>query len=439
MKFLRIVLMAALIVTVVQSAALFAQTEGEHAAKTRAGRLKGNVTDLDGKAIKGVTVNAVHSETGQSTRTSTNTKGDFMILGIQDGYYVLSFSKDGFQSAQQRVRANAQGGNRVIKVKLTPTGAQESGVDLQALNQQATAKFQAGEFAEAAQLFIQIAEANPALTFARLNAGVCYFQLNDFDKALEQFLLVLEREPENVNALTYAATVYLNSKQDAVNAEIYYEKLSALKGDDINVWYTLGELYNYNRKHEKAIDAFKEVLKLKPDHFEAQMAVGKTQLVAKQYDYAIETFKAVLLANESNVEVRLLIGAALHDSGKYEEAITYLEEYLDLAPDDPNASRAPQVLALSYYELGLKFLRDDKYLECSEYFEKYLLLDPDSTKAGDVKEMLGGANYELGTQYLDEGKNDEGIKRLQRFLELQPDSPLAKDAQDRIEKAKQNQ
>ncbi len=92
-------------------------------------------------------------------------------------------------------------------------------------------------------------EANP--TEAKDN-----FSLQNYRGALDDYLLLVEKEPTNVLYNYRLAFCYLNTNIDKAKAVSYLEFVSSLpKCDDI-VWYDLARAYMYGYKFDKALATF---------------------------------------------------------------------------------------------------------------------------------------------------------------------------------------
>ena len=60
------------------------------------------------------------------------------------------------------------------------------------------------------------------------------------------------------------------------NAFDAFLKASELNPRNVNAFYGLGGIYNYQKNHEKAVKAFETVIKLDPTHFNARYSLGFT-------------------------------------------------------------------------------------------------------------------------------------------------------------------
>ncbi len=86
--------------------------------------------------------------------------------------------------------------------------------------------YSARNFARAAREWERVIEAGQQTLQTHLNIGLCYYQLQRGDIALDHFIHVLEQEPQDLTALMYAAVIY-REKDDLGRAsellDILYE------------------------------------------------------------------------------------------------------------------------------------------------------------------------------------------------------------------------
>lgn len=84
-----------------------------------------------------------------------------------------------------------------------------------------------------------------------------YFNSGNFYSAIDEYALLLEEEPDNIEYNYNIAVSYLNTNIDKSLAIPYLEKLSTFPKITSNVWYLLGRAYHFGYQFEKAINAFK--------------------------------------------------------------------------------------------------------------------------------------------------------------------------------------
>lgn len=114
---------------------------------------------------------------------------------------------------------------------------------------------------------------------------------------------IVKKDPKNYQALVQIGNDYfdLGEAQKSVDS---YNRALAIKGDDPNVLTDMGVMYRQLRDFPKAVDAFRKAAAAGPTHPQSRMNLG------------------VVL---------------MHDLNDPKGAIAAWEDYLRVAPNDPNA------------------------------------------------------------------------------------------------------
>jgi len=110
--------------------------------------------------------------------------------------------------------------------------------------------FKTARYEEAINHFQQAVALDPTLPMARLYLATAYSQqvipnlktpdnLKNAQLAIENFQIVLEREPRNINALKGIAALYLNI-QNFDQAKAYQRKVIEVDPNDAAAYYTIG-------------------------------------------------------------------------------------------------------------------------------------------------------------------------------------------------------
>jgi tetratricopeptide (TPR) repeat protein len=170
--------------------------------------------------------------------------------------------------------------------------------------------YNSGNFAVAKSKFEQVVVLDPELLQAHVALASLYLRDRQYPAAQKEAEAALERDATNIKAMQ----ILYDSARLAGDADTAKATLDKLVQADPE-WAATGlfqhavELYNHDQAAE-AITVLEEVLKVRPDHARAHY----------------------------------ILGLALFNSGDMAGAKQHLQRFLELAPDDPDAAVAKEML-----------------------------------------------------------------------------------------------
>ena len=310
-------------VLLVICAVLLAVVMASPATAQSTGMLKGKVFDGKGQPIEGAKITIEFKDgINRSYPGKTNKKGEYTQIGLPPGNYKVTAEKEkvGSQSFDCRVRL---GETSEVNFKLE---AGASGPTKEDVARVATIK----------KLF---------------DEGVAASRAGDNDAALAKFN----------EAVTILPTCY-------------------------DCYYNIGYAYAQKKDFEKAEEAFKKSIELKGDYVEAYNGLAQIYNAQKKFDDAqAASQKAASLAAAAGtaaggggVDALYNQGVIAWNAGKAEDAKKAFEEALKADPKHAN----------SHYQLAMCFINLGKLPEAVTEFETYLQLAPEGQYAAQVKGML---------------------------------------------------
>jgi len=274
------------------------------------GTVKGVIKDKKGNVLEGVKVTVVSIQYSVVKYTlKTNVKGEFIQIGLQPDYYQIKAEKDGFLPAFTEKHVGIM---EIVQVDLELeegkylTGESAGDKDFKLANE----LFSAGKYEEAAVTYKAAIDKEPGEPVYHNNLGSSYLKLGRGDEALDAFKKMLELQPESYSANKNIGEI-LGARKMYAEALPYFRKASELSTADPDAFYNLGACLINLQDFDNAAAAFARAKELKPDLAPAYYQLG------------------MIYVNQN----------------KKPEAIQNLEKFVELAPDDPNAAVAKQILA----------------------------------------------------------------------------------------------
>lgn len=274
----------------------------------------------------------------------------------------------------------------------------------------------AGKLDKAKALFEQAIAEDAKDPRARLDLGLCYELINDFEKAEAQYRVAikidadfpeannnlglllrdLKRYPESIAVLKHATEV----KPDMVEARL-------------NLAMTLEESGNAKEAERE----YREVIRLAPKEALPRANLGLLLLSQDDKEQAaLELRRALRFAGE-NATVLQAVGNGLRRAGHGEPAVQAMQRAIEA-----HGKKTPALLS----ELALAYRSNDQIAEAQTTLKEAIGLD----------KSFAIAHYLLAGLLATDKKYAEAIKHYDTFLSLEPSGPQADKARRHRKAAK---
>lgn len=151
--------------------------------------------------------------------------------------------------------------------------------------------FKQGKFEEAVKAYDEYLKLKPSHVKTIYNRGRAYEELKEYDKALEDFYLVLQEDPQNVSALLSIGKDFFYRKEDYKNAYFNFDK--ALKYDNNNeTAYTLRGKANQKLGNiQEAMSDYNNAIRINKEYGDAYLSRGSLKIYYNQKHTACNDFK----------------------------------------------------------------------------------------------------------------------------------------------------
>ncbi len=274
---------------------------------------------------------------------------------------------------------------------------------------------------------------NLRMAYARL-----LMEVRQFGKALDQFELLVDREPENIDVLYALGLLYLQSNR-LEEAETLFRKLSAQEHLTDTSNYYLGRIAEEKRLYDEAGAWYQGVYKGE-HYFDAQVRLAMLLARKGQVDEARNHLQSI--RSRSGQQALVIVqaeGDLLIQAGRYEEAIAVYTEALEdgYNPDllYARAMAAEKTGRLDLLEKDLRSILErepdhaqalnalgytladatDRHAEAYDLIKKALELRPNDFY---ILDSMGWVLYRLG-------RLDEAIDYLRKALNIRQDPEIA--------------
>lgn len=286
------------------------------------GRLFGTVVDESGNPVEAVKVTIVSLSFAFQSATATDKKGSWAFAGLGTGAFEITATKEGFRATNLKVNVS-QFKNPPQKIVLKkPVEAAElsrEGIADRSLFEEANSLYDRGNYGAALALFQDFLDKNPVLYMVRLNIGNCYRGMKEYDKALAEYNLILEK---------------IREKDPELKSDV----------DAAKVFAAIGELYFEQNDLVKVQEFLKKAVELFPRDKALVYNVAEIYFQAGQVDQAIEYYLHAAVIDPTWPNAFLKLGYAYLNKGHIEESVKNFRKFLELAPDDPQSESVRKLI-----------------------------------------------------------------------------------------------
>ncbi len=282
------------------------------------GRAFGQLTDENGDPVAGAQIVVTDPElTNFRLEDLTDKKGKYKILFVDaTRSYQIEFSKEGYQTIQAPLKIPAGSSTRLDYTILS----------------------------EAAAMAQANASDPSAAAIATFNEAGSLANMGDYHGAQVKFREAIELDPTLAAAHSGLATA-LKAMGDLSGAIEAAEAATAIDAEDTRALKILVESYEALGEMGKAAKAKEALLAANP-----QAAVGELfKEAAALYNdgdmaAAEPLLQQVVELRENHAKAHYLLGVCRINSGDIEGAKTHLGRFIELAPNDPDAAVAQEMI-----------------------------------------------------------------------------------------------
>ncbi|MBU0900094.1 tetratricopeptide repeat protein [bacterium] len=279
--------------------------------------------------------------------------------------------------------------------------------------------------------------------YALYHMGECYFELKEYQKALEGFKELTTKYPQTFLKSKALYRIAQNSfmLEDYLSAIKEYQEFIrwfpadekklktlyqiALSYQNLGNWQEAflryQEIIRQDPKHRMALESLKKIeeilaaypIELKADEYLAQ---AKGWYYHQKYEKAYLICQKVIEIEKDNlllIKALSLLGDSFYEERNFLAAIGAYQKALSISSNEGAAS--------SYYKLALAYLKTDKEKEAERMLKKFAFNYPKNSYAVKMLHLLANRYYE-------KEKHQQAIKIYQHIYKKYPKNDLAEQA-----------
>ncbi|TKJ39801.1 hypothetical protein CEE37_11025 [candidate division LCP-89 bacterium B3_LCP] len=226
--------------------------------------------------------------------------------------------------------------------------------------------------------------------------------LRRHDESIEQYQAILDKNPEEREALGQLSTLYI-ALSDFQSALETSRKLYALYPGDDRICFTLASLLAELDEHAEADSFFAQTTEINPDDPRYFTNWAYMHLRIRDFNRAVEILENSTYHHPTTAEVWALLGSAHQSAGQDSLAL----EALDVSLELDAAQVGP------YVTLGIIYEERGDLDRAIEVYEQALIIEPDDAL------LLNNFAYLLAEKDL---RLQEALEYSQKALEADPEN-----------------
>ncbi len=279
--------------------------------------IRGRVVDTQKQPIPDVQIRLLDVATSRSYDMKTGKDGTFKFAGLPHGVYEATFTKEGYPLLKVEWKYESpQVSMQRVEVPDVVLTSQEQ------IQKREWAKETESGTKEAAE---------------RLRKG-------ELDGAISALEKVLEKSPEDPNALFYLGLGYAGKKMCA-EAVVPLTRVTELEPGFPGAWLQLGICYGKLGDVEKALDAYEKNLRLDPGSAAALYNSGLILFEANRIEEALARFEQGLALKPADPDLLDMAARCYIHQGKFDRAAEYLEKARAATTDPARAALLDELIA----------------------------------------------------------------------------------------------
>jgi tetratricopeptide (TPR) repeat protein len=258
----------------------------------------GKVLDTRKAPLEGVEITLFDLQTSLTFTEKTKKDGTFKFAGLPHGRYRVVFKKAGFAEKKDQwdlVRPQ----DRMLKFEVPPVvlATQEY------VQESARLKEEAAGVKEAAEKV----------------------RLGEYDAAIAKLQAVLDKSPQDPNALYYLGLAHFKKKEWAA-ALAPLRRVVELSPGFPAAYYYLGICYQQENEPEKALESYRKASELDPSNPDAFYNAGLVLFGLNRIDEALSCFTKTLVLKPDDPASLEMAGRCFINRADFAKAVEYLEK-----------------------------------------------------------------------------------------------------------------
>ncbi|MGE5352877.1 MAG: tetratricopeptide repeat protein [Acidobacteriota bacterium] len=231
-----------------------------------------------------------------------------------------------------------------------------------------------------------------------LSNAVRFYENQEYRKARNMLMNILETEPDNLHALSIMGSVCFRMKEyeEALKA---YNRLFEQNIRTDNILFNAGLCYQSLKNRSRAAEFYKAALEINPRCLEALNNLALMYSSVGKHTEAKALLERALKADENYLTAKINLCTVNADLNLFDQTIRDCESILN----HPDAKQDSSIRALAYGNKGYALFRSGRNKEAIKFFDLAISENPSHQNA----------HFNKGLALMMEGELPEGLKEYE--------------------------
>lgn len=258
--------------------------------------------------------------------------------------------------------------------------------DAVSLNISGDQYYQKDDMEGAVEEFLKALSMDPNNVNVRNSLGVCYAVLGEMDKAIDEFEAARRIDPSEVMAVYNRGLICLLDDEDDEKALEYFLEADGLDENVFEVSLQIGRLYLQRENTEEAMNHLQKAVDVNPESGVSWRYLADCWFAMGKKENAKDAYQKAVKLNPNDAEALSALGFLLLSMGENEEiSMTFCEHSVEISPDN----------GLFRYRLANIYLKQERLKVALEEFQRAAALGFDaSSEIEQIRELIGNATLE---------------------------------------------
>jgi len=290
---------------------------------------------------------------------------------------------------------------------------------------------------DALRYFVKLSPSHQASAWCLNNKARCYYEMNDYQRAIEEWKKQVELYPYDMKGMDYYSTALWHLKMSK-ELTLLSQHCSEYDKRSASTWMVMGNCFSMHKSHDLAIKFFKKAYCTKPDYAYAHTLSGHEYVVNEDFDAAMKSFQTAIRLDARHYNAWYGLATIYQFQQNYKDALYHFEKARKI---NPNSSvllvcignifkvQSQYKMALKHIDKALKLTRSTGHHNLKARLERANILILTKRYRDAIDEFTSllqiipnewKIHFHLGEVLLKIGEKDKALQEFTKAMALNP-------------------